>query len=136
MVEGITQGLFRMKKIRGDIVEEEYVNPTVVAVIEESTPSAYGFWQIPFLRVRIVMAPRNPTFTRGNFSKYDPAMCALCCAILWLRSFLRECNICQAQVKNERREISEQHRLPSSFILHKCSLSGSVKFSHFRLTRP
>jgi hypothetical protein len=37
-------------------------------------------------------------------------------AILRLRSFLRECDICQAQVKNERHEISHQHRLPSSFI--------------------
>src|ERR1700686_1974145 len=131
MVEGIMQGLFRMKKIRGTTVDEEYVHPTVVVVVEESTPSAYGLRQIPFRRVRIVMGPRNPTFTRWNLSKYDPARRSLYGAILRLRSFLRECDTCQAQVKNERREISQQHLLPSRFYLHKCSWSGSVKFSHF-----
>src|SRR5258708_25951791 len=116
MVEGVTQGLFRMKKIRGTTVDEEYVHPTVVIVVEESTPPAYRFWQIPFRRVRIVMGPRNPTFTWWNLSKYDPARCSLCSATLRLRSFLRECHMRQAQAKNERREISQQHRLPASSI--------------------
>jgi hypothetical protein len=116
MVEGITQGLFRMEEIRGTTVDEEYVHPTVVVVVEESTPPAYRFWQIPFRRVRIVMAPRNPAFSWGNLSKYDPARCSWYGSILRLRSFLRECHMRQAQAKNERREISQQHRLPASSI--------------------
>src|SRR5260370_3577746 len=119
MVEGITQGLFRMKKIGGASVDEEYVHPAVVVVVEESTPSAYRFWQIPFRRVCIVMAPGNTTFTRWNLSKYDPARCSMCGAILRLWSFLRECHMRQAQVKNEPHEISQQHRLPASSISTK-----------------
>src|SRR5712671_1987064 len=119
MVEGIAQGFFRMEEIRGTTIDEEYVHPTVVVVVEESTPSAYRFWQIPFRRVCIVMDPRDPTFTRWNLSKYDPARCSLYGTILRLRSFLRECHMRQAQVKNERREISQQHRLPASSISTK-----------------